>query len=241
MKRKTQDPRIAQKVIEMVAAHYKTTPEVLKSAEGDLKARRIVMFILREELGTSIRTAREAVNKKNDPDVYIAVKKIKGLLNTDTALASMIEEIKTEVLMLSAMPGGPSPAVVQSSPMRQSMSASAKPLPSASQPEVAPASNNGSTAQIIGNVRKAVTGIFLGADLLQSRDPASEVMLAKDAVVFLVWDDFPKINQTEILSAFHLDQDGLYRAVGRISVTLKEDGSELKKKLKAVRAAYAQA
>ena len=241
MKRTTGDPRIASKVVEMVAAHYKTTPAVLKTDEGELKARRAVMYILKEGFGTTLREAREAVNKKSDPDVYLAVKAIKGLLKTDTALATMIEEVKTEVLMLSAMPGGPSPATTQSSPSRQTMSASAKPLPSVSQSETVPTANNGTTPQIIINVQRAVTGVFLGADLLQSSDPAAEVMLAKDAVVFLVWDDFPKISQAEILSAFHIDQDGLYRAVGRILVTLKEDGSELRKKLKAARAAYTPA
>jgi len=228
-------------VLEMVAAHYKTTPEALKDKDGDRKARQVVMYILKAELGASINTSSRVINVKSSPTVYAAIKAVKDLLKTDTALATMIETIKTEVLMLSAVPGGHAPAPVQSNPMRQTMSASGKPLPSASQLEIVSTATNKSTEQIIGNVQKAVTGIFLGADLLQSRDPAAEVTLAKDAVVFLVWDDFPKITQAEILSAFHLDQNGLYRAVGRISVDLKEDGSELKKKLKTARAAYTPA
>lgn len=241
MKRKTQDPRIAQKVIEMVAAHYKVTPEALKDEDGDRKARQVVMYTLKEELGAPLRTAREVINVKSDPTVYAAVKAVKSLLKTDTALAAMIEEIKTEVLMITAMPGGSVSASGPTSPTRPPASASTKTAPLAGKTEAAPIVASGNTAQSIANVQKAVTGVFLGADLLQSRDPAAEVMLAKDAVVFLVWDDFPKITTAEILSAFHLDQDGLYRAIGRISVSLKEDGSELKKKLKAARGAYSPA
>lgn len=240
MKRKTQDPRIAQKVIEMVAAHYKTTPAALKDDDGDRRARQVIMYTLREELGSPIRIAREVINVKSDPSVYAAIKTIKTALKTDTILAKIIEEIKTETLMIAAMLGVPASPATSSSSTRRTMSADGKPnLPA--QPEAAPIVTTGNAIQVIGKVQKAVTGMFLGADLLQSRDPAAEVMLAKDAVVFLVWDDFPKITQAEILSAFHLDRDGLYRAIGRISVTMKEDGSELKKKLKAARAEYSPA
>lgn len=242
MKAKTQDPRIAQKVLEMVAAHYKTTPDVLKSDEGDPIAKKVVMYTIKEGLGGSIRSAKEAVNKKHDPDVYQAVKKIKGLVKTDTGLASLIEEIKTETLMIAAMPSGSASAPSgPTSPPRQPAARTPRSATAPEKPEATQVIPTGNTAQTIASVQKAVTGVFLGADLLQSRDPASEVMLAKDAVVFLVWDDFPKIPLPEILSAFHLDKDGLYRAIGRISVCMKEDGSELKKKLKAARGAYSPA
>lgn len=240
MKTKTQDPRIAQKVLEMVAVHYKTTPDILKTEEGDPVARKVVMYTLKEELGASLKASREAVGKKHDPDVYQAVKKVKVLLKTDTALASMIEEVKTEALMIATMPSrnASSPAV---SPQRQSSTRAPKPPVTPEKSEAIQIIPSGNTAQTIASVRKAVTGVFLSADLLQSNDPAAEVMLAKDAVVFLVWDDFPKIPLPEILSALHLDQDGLYRAIGRISVCLKEDGGEFKKKLKAARSAYSPA
>ncbi len=242
MKRKTQDPRIAQKVIEMVAVHYKTTPEVIKGKEGDRLHRQVVMHVLKDALGSSLKGTCEALSTTS-MTVYTASKTVKELLKTDTALATLIEEIKTEVLMLSAIPGGGQvglPTTSPSSPLRQTISAGGKPNPP--EPiETASVVTTMNTTQVIGKVQKAVTSFFLGADLLQSRDPAAEVLLAKDAVVFLVWDDFPKITLPEILSAFHLDQDGLYRAIGRISVCLKEDGGELKKKLKAARAACSPA
>lgn len=243
MKTKTQDPRIAQKVLEMVADHYKTTPEKLKSVEGDPMAKKVVMYVLKEGLGASLKAAREAVNKKHDPDVYLAVKKIKALLRTDTTLAKMIEEAKAEALMIVAVPSGAettSPSEPTSTSRKSAPSDEKTPaIPGKS--EAIPSGTLGNTTQVIETVQKAVTSIFLGANLLQSPDPAAEVMFAKDAVVFLVWDDFPKINRAEILKAFHLDQDGLYRAIGRISVCLKESGSELKKKLKAARAGYSAA
>lgn len=219
MKRKTQDPRIAKKVIEMVATHYKTTPDALKDSDGDRTARQVIMYILKEELGGTLRVAREAINIKADMTVYTACTAIKALLKTDKALATAIEEIKTEALMIATTSGGES-----NTPTTRS--------------EVAPVAPSNNTAQIINNVRKAVTSVFLGPDLLQSPDPGAEVVLAKDAVVFLVWDDFPKIPLTELLSIFHLDQDGLYKAVGRISVAFKEDENGFKKKLKAARAGY---
>jgi len=199
------------------------------------------MYTLKEALGGSLRSAKEAVGKKHDPDVYQAVKKVKGLVKTDTALASLIEEIKTETLMIAAMPSGSAGATGPTSPPRQPTPRTPKPPVTSEKTEAPAVVPSGNTAQNIASVQKAVTGVFLGADLLQSRDPAAEVMLAKDAVVFLVWDDFPKIPLPEILTAFHLDKDGLYRAIGRISVCLKEDGSELKKKLKAARGAYSPA
>ncbi len=242
--KKIQDPRIAQKVIEMVAAHYNTTPDTLKDGDGDRTARQAIMYILKDELGGTLRVAREAINVKSDITVYTASKSIKALLKTDTTLAEAIEKIKTEVLMIVAMPGSKSAdasALRVSGSERQSISPRAKSgaIPGQSEPtSVATPSN---VAQVIGNVQKAVTGVFLSSDLLQSPDPTAEVLLAKDAVVFLVWNDFPKISQAEILSAFRLNQDGLYRAIGKISVCLKEDGSKLKKKLKVARSTYSPA
>jgi len=241
VKADTQDPRITQKVLEMVAAYYKTTPGALKGDEGDPIAKKVVMYTLKEELGASLKASREAVGKKYDPYVYQAVKKVKGLMKTDTALSSLIEEIKTEALMITVPPSGSAGAMGPTSPPRQPTPRTPKPPVTSKKAEALTVVPSGNTAQSIASVRKAVTGVFLGADLLQAPDPAAEVMLAKDAVVFLVWDDFPKISLPEILSAFHLDQDGLYRAIGRISVSLKEDGSELKKKLKAARGAYGAA
>lgn len=241
MKPKAQDPRIAQKVLEMVAAHYKTTPEALKGKEGDPIAKKVVMYTIREGIGGLIRSAREAVGKKYDPDVYQAVKKVQGLVKTDPALASLIEEIKTEVLMIANMPSSSAEATESTSPPYQPRSHTQKSSVTSERTEVLAVAPTKTITQNIISVKEAVTSVFLGASLLQSPDPAADVMLAKDAVVFLVWDDFPKIPLTEILSAFRLDKDGLYRAIGRISVCLKEDGGELKKKLKAARVAYSPA
>ena len=238
MKRKIQDPRIAQKVLDMVAVHYNTTPNILKGEDGDPVAKNVVMYILKEGLGASLKASKEAAGKKHDPDVYQAVKKVRMLVETDIALASLIEEIKTEVLMITVMPSETGSTSESFSPIRQRTTSITKELTASEKDELAPIITSENMVQIIGSVQKAVISIFLGADLLQSRDPATEVMLAKDAVVFLVWDDFPKITKAEILSAFRLDQDELYRAIGRISVCLKEDGNELKKKLKAARNAY---
>lgn len=238
MKMKTQDPRIAQKVIEMVAKHHKITPDELKDEKGNQVARQIVMYILKEELGSPLRISREAVNVKSDPSVYTASKAVKSMLKTDTALASLVEEIKTETLMITAMPNGGNSTPIPVNPSHQPTTRVQKLPVVPERSEATQVIPSDSTAHTIAHVQKAVTGVFLGVDLLQSPDPAAEVMLAKDAVVFLVWDDFPKIPLLEIVNAFHLNQDDLHRSIGRISVCLKEDGGELKKKLKAARAMY---
>lgn len=232
MQRKTQDPRIAEKVIEMVAAHYKTTPEALKSEGGDRTARQVVMYILKDELGGTLRIAREAINVKSDMTVYVASRTVKALLKSDSALATKIEEIKTEALMIAAVPGGSTtePPGAPVAPVQRRKN-------SKKDRAVSTGSSEKNT-HIIERVQRAVTSIFLGSDLLQSSDPAAEVLLAKDAVVFLVWKDFPEVSQAEILSSCHLDEKGFHRAVGRISVDLKEGVSGLKKKLKAARDAY---
>ena len=116
MKAKTQDPRIVQKVLAMVAVHYKTTPEILRGDKGDLVAKKVVMYTLREELGASLKASREVVGRKHNPDVYQAVKKVKTLLKADATLASLIEEIKTEALMIAAMPSGTSSPSAPASP-----------------------------------------------------------------------------------------------------------------------------
>lgn len=241
MKTKTFDPQITQKVLEMVANHYKTTPEVLRSDEGDQTAKKVVMYIIREGIGGSIRSAKDAVGKKHDNDVYMAIRKVKELMGSDAALDSLVEEIKTEAIMIAALPSGD---VGTTGPTSPSLPPTPRPQRTAVSPErtetlVTPPP--GSASQNIANVQKAVTGVFLGANLLQSPDPAAEVMLAKDVVVFLVWDDFPKIPLHEILSTFRLDMDGFYRAIGKTSVRLKEEGGELKKKIRAARGAYPQA
>ena len=225
---KTEDTRIVEKVLEMVAAHYDTTPETLKSANGDPIAKKTVMYILKEGLGTSIRTAKEAVNKKYDPDVYAAVKKIKERLQTDAGLATKIEEIKTEVLMMTALPDSGRPTPIPTKRTRGDSNIPARPA------------LNGATEHapdLIGKIQQAVTKVFLGADLLRSPDPAADVLLAKDVVVFLAWDDSPAIPLHDVLETFHLDEDGFHRAVGRIVVKIKRDES-LQKKLQAARTAY---
>ncbi len=236
MKTKTQDPRIAEKVLEMVAAHYKTTSEALKSDQGDPIAKKVVMYTLKEGLGGSIRSAREAVGKKHDPDVYQAVNKVKGLLKTDTDLASLVEEIKTEALMITAMPGGGSDEPVTN--RRQAFASNSQPASLVSQERMAA---NSDSLQSVEKVQKAVVSVFLGSNLLQSVDPSTDVLLAKDLVVFLIWNDFPKTPLSEILNSFRLDQDGFYRAIGRISVLLREEGGEFKKRLKAARNTYSTA
>jgi len=242
-KQPPQDPRVANKVLEMVADHFKVSPAELKTPNGNKRARKVVMYILKEELGSSIKTAQEAVGEKWGPQVYAASKAIKPLLKTDTALSSVVEEIKTEVLMLTAMPDGSAStnAKPPTSPRRIESASPMTPTPPAqSEPPVSVATHvpTGNTAQALAQVQKGVTGIFLGAGLLQSADPAAEVLLAKDVVVFLVWDDFPRITQAELLQALHIDQNSLYRAIGRITATLRDNSGELKHKLKAARATY---
>lgn len=250
VQRKTQDPRIAEKVIEMVAAHFHTTPDVVRSEGGSKSVKYVVMYVLKHELGSSLRVAQEAVNVKSAPTVYTAIKSVTALLATDGDLRAKIEEIKAEVLMITTALGGkvPGDSAADTAPVSPPTKESGepkdqparvaistrKPKPTASQPV-------GSVNGIVGKVQRAVSSVFLGADLLQNPNATTEVQLAKDAVVFLVWDDSPNADLTETLNTLHLDTDGFHKAIGRISVCLREKdgGRQLRKKLKAARAAYA--
>lgn len=221
MERKTQDPRIVSKVLEMVASHYKTSPDSLMDDNGDRTARQVVMYVLKDELGTTLRTSREAVNVKADMTVYTASKSVKELLKNDQALAEKIEQIKTEVLMLAASAPLPS-----------------QQLGRAVQPEAKVAETTEKPDGVIGNVQKAVTSVFLGPDLLRSADPGKDVTLAKDVILFLLWSDFQEPME-KVLENFHIaNQDDFFRAIGRITVSQRED-VELKKKLRAARNLYA--
>ncbi len=240
MKAKTQNPQIAHKVLEMVAAYYKTTPDILRGKEGNSLAKKVVMHTLKEGLGASVQASREAVGKKYGAEVYQAIKKVKTLLKTDTALASMIEEIKTEALMIAAMPDRNDSPSAPESPPRQSAPRRVKGSTASGKTETLILAS-GNAIDVIENVQKAVTRTFLPDDLLRSHDPAAKVMLAKDVVLFLFWNDFPKESMSSIMNSFRIDDmDDFYRAIGRVTVCLRDDG-EFRKRLKVARKAYTPA
>lgn len=233
MKKKTQDPRIAKKVLEMVADHFKTTPDMLQSKDGDKVARQVVMFILKDGLGVTLQATLDAVDLKGAMSVYTASKAIKALLKTDTELAAKVEEIKAEVLMIISSPESASPGhVAPSAP-------ATKPVAPKNQPSVPP-TDPAKNAQLINKIREAVSSVFLGANLLLSENPALEVLLAKDAIVFLAWEHLLGTTSLGgIQDTLQIDENTLYYSIGRITAQM-ENRTGLKDKIKAARKTYEQ-
>lgn len=240
MQAQIQNSRVVELTLKMVAKHYGTTPEALKSDQGNPAAKKVVMHVLKEVLGTTLRTAKEAVGQKYDPAVYSAIKNVKKWLKTDQSLGTLIDEITTEALMITSL-GGEDPQsselVAKESTIPRASVAKIPATPSKAKMVQTSAKD---TTQVVTNVEKAVTSVFLGENLLRSNDPTGEITLAKDTVLFIIWSDFQKHSLNEVMNIIHLENvDDFYRSIGRVTVFLKGD-EIFRKKVKAVRALLTQ-
>ena len=222
---------LTQLVLNTVARLYKMEPAEILTGKGPaLLPRQVLMFVLKEA-DQPIKTILEVAGVKTPPSVYQALKKVKGLMTRDKVLAAIVEEIRTEMLTqtVSDIHTNRRPSEEDTGEPREYRI----PIPRPSAAGV-PVKRH---QAVIDVVQQAVSAVMLNVALLRAKDPAAAVLLVRDTIIFYLWKNFPQVPQSETIEYFQLTQsEAFYTAIGRVTVFLEDDTSDLKRKFAEIRA-----
>jgi hypothetical protein len=217
------------KVLELVAEHYKITLADIRGGKEPKIARRLAVYLLKEEFGQTLRVIQDKLGIGSAPTLYADLKKFKDSLPNDRALGFLIETIKTEALMLtvSQIHSAPTDVPPQKSPPRNKPSAPTAPI--VVPPPVAKHLTSTSThplkeSEIVEMVQTAVSEVCLGPTLLNSPDAGEEVKAARDILIYLIWRDFvcaSKLPLKPLIERFHLTEESFFTAIGRVTVRME--------------------